>query len=170
MIIRHLNPVLPVRSLISLSKSARIFIPDRAVPLVYHLFCLFFLLARRIFREPAGRTCQAQRALALSMEGRVIVVETLLNFSCSGTFPSFVTVPKGGKMRYKLTTFHQYLIDQSTVGSGFSSSSGQTAHILWILLIFSKFLCHKRTQAMNICCFSHPVVWTHLQFSLFKPK
>ena len=111
MIITHINLVLPVCSLISLSKSARIFIPDRAAPLVYH-FCVYSSwLAGSYQRQQRGRGCQVERGLALSMGERVIVVETLLNFSCSGTFLPFVRVPKGGMMRYKLTTLHQYIID-----------------------------------------------------------
>lgn len=85
------------------------------------------------------------------MEERVIAVDTLLHFSCSGTFLSFVSQPKGGKMRYKPTTFHQYLIDQSTVGSGFSSSSGQTACILWILFISqSSFVTNERRLWLGV--------------------
>lgn len=44
MIITHINLILPVCSLIGLSKSARIFIPDRALPLVYHFFVFILLL------------------------------------------------------------------------------------------------------------------------------
>lgn len=88
MVITDINPVLSVCSLISLSKSARIFIPDRAMPRVYN-FVFILLLGlqgptRGNTEEDTAKLRGDWQHVTPSMGVRVIVVKTLLNFSCSG--------------------------------------------------------------------------------------
>lgn len=62
-------------------------------------------------QEQPAKWRGAWQHVMLSTGVRVIAVETLLNLSGAGVFHHFVTVPKGGMVRYKLTTVHQYIID-----------------------------------------------------------
>lgn len=64
MIITHINLVLPVCSVISLSKSARIFFPDTAAPVVHH-FSIYSSSWRAgsYQRQPRGSACQVERGL-----------------------------------------------------------------------------------------------------------
>lgn len=87
MVITHINLVLPVWSPISLSKSSRIFIPDTAVPPVYHWsVCVFIILLglQDLTRgNPAEQFAKLRgdwQHVTPSMGAGVIVVETLLNF------------------------------------------------------------------------------------------
>lgn len=108
MVITHTNLVLPVRSLISLSKSAGVSVADAAVPPVRHVGPHISWLAGSQRREQRGCACQAERGLAHAWEREAYLQR---HFSCPGTSFPFVPVPKGGLARYKLTTLHQYVID-----------------------------------------------------------
>lgn len=81
----------------------------------------------------------------------MVADETQLHFSRSGLAPLGHTA----KMRYKLTTFHQYFIDLPTVGLGSISSSWQNSQTLWIPLFFPKIFHHKRRRVFKRRFFLH---------------